>query len=59
MRACYAWDPVGRFQFNNTRIVAGHALALSAMVVAGMNTVGFVITAIIKSHKITDLTVGP
>ncbi len=36
----------------------GHALAMSAIVIAGMNTVGFAITALTKSHKITDLTVG-
>ena len=31
---------------------------MSALVIAGMNTVGFAITALTKSHKITDLTVG-
>lgn len=31
---------------------------MSAVVIAGMNTVGFAITALTKSHKITDLTVG-
>lgn len=30
---------------------------MSAVVIAGMNTVGFAITALTKSHKITDLTV--
>ena len=38
---------------------AGAALRTSALVIAGLNTVGFIITAITKSHKITDLTVRP
>ena len=38
---------------------AGAALCTSALVIAGMNLVGFVITAITQSHKITDLTACP
>lgn len=36
---------------------AGQALKTSALVIAGMNAIGFTVTALTKSHKITDLTV--
>ena len=39
-------------------LAAGYSLAASALVAAGTNTVGFVITAVTRSHKITDLMVS-
>ena len=35
------------------------ALKRSALVIAGFNTAGFAVTAVTRSHKITDLTVRP
>lgn len=37
---------------------AGHTLRMSALVIAGLNAVGFIATAATKSHKLTDLTVS-
>ncbi|KAK9806590.1 hypothetical protein WJX73_005474 [Symbiochloris irregularis] len=39
-----------------TQTPLGHALRVSAAVIVGLNTVGFIATALTKSHKVTDLT---
>jgi hypothetical protein len=41
----------------STCLCAVQALKRSALVIAGFNTAGFAITAVTRSHKITDLTV--
>lgn len=43
--------------FGLTAGTLGYSLALSALVCACTNAVGFVITTVTKTHKITDLVV--
>jgi hypothetical protein len=43
----------------NLLAFSGFNLALSAIVAAGTNFVGFAITTVTKTHKITDLVVRP
>ena len=37
---------------------AGYFLAVSGAVVVGLNTCGFVVTSLTKTHKVTDITVS-